>query len=95
MVTLELNNSSKKVAIMTYDHFVAPEVRTGLGNWLKAFSIEEMVIAKRAKMTLFEIFKCLEISEARKLPLDEVLSMMAQFKQSTEHLLYKSDFQPA
>ncbi|MBN2869943.1 MAG: hypothetical protein JXK04_03205 [Campylobacterales bacterium] len=61
-------------------------------NTLRDMSIEHMILAKRAKMTMNEIMKCLEISKNHRLDLEVVFSKMAVFKQTSAHLLYKEDF---
>ncbi|TDA65610.1 hypothetical protein E0765_05130 [Sulfuricurvum sp. IAE1] len=61
-------------------------------NKLKSLSVDHLIVAKRARMTMREIFNCLEISEKQSLSLDFVFSEMEAFKQTMAHLLYKEDF---
>lgn len=55
-------------------------------------STEHMVVAYRAKMTNYEILLCQEISSIGNFSLLEVLEKMADYKQTSEFLLYKKDF---
>ncbi len=59
---------------------------------LREMSIEHMILANRAKMTMNEIMRCLEISDNHSLDLEVVFSKMAAFKQTSAHLLYKEEF---
>ena len=59
---------------------------------LRNLSIDHMIIAKRAKMTMCEILRCLEICENCTHSPDFVFNKMAAFKQTSAYLLYKEDF---
>lgn len=59
---------------------------------LMNLSTDHMIIAKRAKMTLCEIVRCLEICEKCSLSRDIVFSKMAAFKESSAFLIYNEDF---
>ena len=64
----------------------------GVLKRLKELSSKHMVVAYRAKMSHYEILLCQEISALGKIPLMDVLEKMADFKQTSEYLLYKKDF---
>lgn len=59
---------------------------------LRTISIDHMIVARKAKMTLCEILHCMEICEKRSLAPDLVFAKMAAFKESSAHLIYKEDF---
>lgn len=59
---------------------------------IRNLSVEQMIVALRAKMTTREMMKCLEISTSKRIPLDQVFHKMASFKETSAHILYKEDF---
>ncbi|KFN40361.1 MAG: hypothetical protein JU82_03565 [Sulfuricurvum sp. MLSB] len=59
---------------------------------LKNLSVDHLIVAKRAKMSMREILSCLEISDKQNMALDFVFSEMEAFKQTAAHILYKEDF---
>ncbi|MDD2839314.1 MAG: hypothetical protein WCS55_09565 [Sulfuricurvum sp.] len=61
-------------------------------DWLINRTTEQAVMTYRAKMTMFEMAKCLEMSILKSLPLEDVLIKMAEFKQTSAHRLYKREF---
>lgn len=63
-----------------------------INNLLNAVSNDHFVIACKAKMTLFEISKCKEISDLKNIPIERVFHQMAAFKDSSAYLLYNRDF---
>ena len=66
--------------------------QTNLSHWLQHMSAENAMIAHRAKMTIFEMLKCFELSRLKNIPLNNVLEAMALFKETRAHLRYKEDF---
>jgi hypothetical protein len=63
-----------------------------LHNLLNTISYDHFAIAHKAKMTLFEISLCKEISELKSIPIDRVFNQMAAFKESSAYILYNKDF---
>lgn len=61
-------------------------------SWLDNRSMEQAIIAYRGRMTMHEMFTCLEISSRMRVPMDEVLNKMADFKETSAHILYKQEF---
>jgi len=61
-------------------------------NWLRDRSVEQSIIIYRAKMTMFEMAKCLEISIKKGAKMEDVLTKMAEFKETSAHRLYKREF---
>ena len=59
---------------------------------LNSIPMDQMIIAKRAKMTLCEMLKCIELSEYHSIALEFVMKEMESFKQTSAHLLYKEEF---
>lgn len=75
---------------MTYDG--AKDLPLTLVDWFSKRPLEHAIITYRAKMTMFEMVTCLEVSTLMNVPIEEVLLQMAAFKETSEHLLYKKDF---
>lgn len=67
-------------------------IKQRLNNLLDETSIEHLLIAHQAKMSIYEILMCQEISALKSIPIDNVFKKMALFKESSAHLLYKKDF---
>ncbi len=61
-------------------------------SWIKDVSVDMLILVNSAKLTLFEIAKCKEISDCKKISLDGVIKKMAEFKKTKNHILYKEDF---
>lgn len=68
------------------------ETQAKLLERLANISIDHILIAKRAKMTLCEMLRCLELSDRHRMELGFVMNQMAAFKETSAHLLYKEDF---
>ncbi|MFY9142653.1 hypothetical protein [Sulfuricurvum sp.] len=61
-------------------------------SWLDHRPMEQAIIAYRGKMTMHEMFTCLEISNRMNVAMEEVLTKMADFKETSAHILYKQEF---
>lgn len=59
---------------------------------MNQISSEHLIIAFKAKMTHYEISMCKVISDMQRIPVDQIISKMALFKETSEHILYKKDF---
>jgi len=67
-------------------------IQQSLSSLLRKMSVDHITIAYQAKMTIFEMLKCQEISEKTSMPIDHVFKKMAEFKESSAFVLYKRSF---
>lgn len=63
-----------------------------LNNMVNLTSIEAIIMAHKAKITINEMLKCQTISELKKIPIEHVFKKMALFKESSAYLIYKQEF---
>lgn len=67
-------------------------VQQDIVHFMNQISSEHLIIAFKAKMTHYEISMCKVISDMQRIPVDQIISKMALFKETSEHILYKKDF---
>ncbi len=67
-------------------------IQQTLNNLVNKTSIETLIIADKAKITIFEMLDCQTISELKKIPIEHVIKKMVLFKESSAYLIYKKEF---
>jgi hypothetical protein len=78
--------------MMTKDLLEYKKVQHDIVHKMNQISSEHLKIAFKAKMTHYEISMCKVISDLQSIPIEQIFSKMALFKESSAHILYKKDF---
>jgi len=61
-------------------------------NGITKIAHQHLQIAYKAKMTHYEMSRCIEISNLQNVPIDQIFNKMAVFKESSDYIVYKKDF---
>lgn len=77
---------------MIKNSLVCRQVRHDIVNRINQIAHQHLQIAFKAKMTHYEMSRCIEISNLQNVPIDQIFNKMATFKESSDYIVYKKDF---